>query len=794
MQKKSYLIFCLLLFCVNLFSQNTLSGNITNQDNQALEGSHIHIGNKTVSSDSEGNYSVKKLPNGLTKIHVSFVGYKSIDTTMVIAKNEVVNFVLKKSISNLNEIVVKQERNTVNKTVFEQKIKTETIEKYSTKSLGDALREVVGVSSLKTGSTVVKPVINGLFGSRIPVISNNVRLEDQEWGVEHAPSFDINAAGKITVIKGASGLQYGGDAVGGLVIIEPNSVKKDTLFGKTVLSYDSNGNGGTASTSIHRGNVLGWSYNTLATFKYLGDRNAANYVLSNTGNRESNFTGDVKFSAKRYDISVFYSYYNATIGILSASHTGNANDLYNSINNQIPSVINDFTYTIKSPRQEVQHHLAKANFNYYFNETAFLSVQYAYQFNKRKEFDIRRGVFKNTAALDLDLKTHSFNVDFKKSTHDWTIKTGVNGSLQDNFANPSTGIRPLIPNYDKTTLGSYGVASYGFSDSFTIESGVRYDFFKIEAAKYYFKSRWDERNYSNQFSHFILADYTSQWLTKPTFTFHNISASLGFHKKFEKEFDWFANVSLATRNPNPSEFFSDGLHHSTGVIELGDLALEKEKSVKVATTFQKKWKTFSVELNPYVNFIQDFIFLRPIGFETTIRGAFPVWEYQQDNARLAGIDFQTALKMAANWQHTFSLSYVNGENLSQKEPLIDIQPFTIKNKIQFSKKEWNSLVLELDSEVVMRQNRFPNNNFETNIFQNNESFPVVVDISSPPPTFGLLNFYSEIKFKVFPKIHSVLAFSVQNILNTSYRDYLNRQRFFADELGRNFQVQLKINY
>jgi iron complex outermembrane receptor protein len=86
------------------------------------------------------------------------------------------------------------------------------------------------------------------------------------------------------------------------------------------------------------------------------------------------------------------------------------------------------------------------------------------------------------------------------------------------------------------------------------------------------------------------------------------------------------------------------------------------------------------------------------------------------------------------------------------------------------------------------------NNFETNIFQNNESFPVVVDISSPPPTFGLLNFYSEIKFKVFPKIHSVLAFSVQNILNTSYRDYLNRQRFFADELGRNFQVQLKINY
>jgi iron complex outermembrane receptor protein len=29
------------------------------------------------------------------------------------------------------------------------------------------------------------------------------------------------------------------------------------------------------------------------------------------------------------------------------------------------------------------------------------------------------------------------------------------------------------------------------------------------------------------------------------------------------------------------------------------------------------------------------MFLRPVGFETTIRGAFPVWEYQQTNARLA---------------------------------------------------------------------------------------------------------------------------------------------------------------
>jgi iron complex outermembrane receptor protein len=37
----------------------------------------------------------------------------------------------------------------------------------------------------------VKPVIKFIWG-RVPVINNNVRLEDQEWGTEHAPNFDVN--------------------------------------------------------------------------------------------------------------------------------------------------------------------------------------------------------------------------------------------------------------------------------------------------------------------------------------------------------------------------------------------------------------------------------------------------------------------------------------------------------------------------------------------------------------------------------------------------------------------------
>lgn len=794
MLKKKYLIFCFLLFSVCLFSQNTISGKITNQENIPLEGSHIHIGKKTGTTDSLGNYFIKNVSNGKVNVHVSYIGYQTIDTLVGLKDDLVLNFKLKELTLRLNEINVVHARNTINKSVLEQKIKEETIEKYSSNSLGDALKEIAGVTTLKTGNAIVKPVINGLYGSRVPVINNNVKMEDQQWGTEHAPNFDINSAAKITVIKGASGLQYGGDAVGGLVIIEPVSVKNDTLFGKTILNFDSNGKGGSVSSSIHKSKKRGLSWNALSTLKYIGDKEAPNYVLSNTGNREANFSGDIKFTGKNFDITSFYSYYKSVIGILSASHTGNVNDLYNSINNQVPSVINDFTYNIKNPKQDVQHHVAKLNFNYHFNEMTSIALQYSFQLNKRLEFDVRRANYNNIAALDLELKTHSINIDYKRNLHDWSIKSGFAASIQNNFANPATGIRPLIPNFDKTDFGVYGIVNRDFSNNFSVDAGLRYDFSNTQATKYYIKSRWDERGYTNEFSDFIVSDFGGQWLTKPQFLFNNFSGSIGFRKEFESGFNCYMNISTASRNPNPSEFFSDGLHHSTGVIELGDLSLDKEQATKLAITIQKKWNRFSLEINPYINRIQNYMFLKPVGFETTIRGAFPVWEYQQTNARLSGIDIQTHWNISPEWEHLFSCAYVNGKDITENQPLIDMPPLSINNKIKFSKNEWKKLVLELKSEIVFRQNRFPNNNFTTNIIENNEFIAVEVDVSSPPPAYHLLNLYSEIKFKTFKKGITTLAFSVQNILNTKYRDYLNRQRFFADEIGRNYQIQLKINY
>lgn len=787
----------LFFFLVSFFgyAQVTITGVISDENGLPLRDAHVHIANKTTSTDSNGSYILSGIPKGKQKLYISFIGYHAIEETIEISGDLTINRQLKLDVTKLDDITIQQLSNSKSESSNEQVLKSATIEKFSNQTLGEALKEVSGVSILKTGSTIVKPVINGLHSNRVPIINNNVRLEDQQWGTEHAPNFDINSAGKITVIKGASALQYGGDAIGGIVIIEPEVIKKDTLVGKTILNLASNGMGGSLSSSLQKGNRYGWSWNALGTFKYLGDRETPDYVLSNSGNREQNFSGGIRFAKEKYNFNAMYSFYNAQIGIIKASHIGNVNDLYNSINNQQPSVMEPFTYSIDAPKQEVQHHLAKVNYQRWLSENTSIDFQYAFQFNNRLEFDVRRNEENtNKAALDLQLATHTFLADYKTNVGNWRLKSGLNLGYQNNFANPKTGVRPLIPSYEKLDAGLYGIAVYKFDNATSLESGIRYDFSTIEATKYYLKSRWTERGYDAEFSHFIVGEEGNQWLTKPTFDYHNITANIGLRKQFHHEMEWLVNVSLASRNPNPSELFSDGLHHSTGQIELGDLRLEKEQAYKFNTTFNKDWKSLSIQINPFINRISNFIYLQPTGFETTIRGAFPVWEFKQTEALLTGFDINSKWEISNRFSHELGLAYVNGQNLSTDEYLIDMPPFVINNKIRYKKESWFNFVSELKSEIVFRQNQFPNYNFETNIIVDDELTPVLVDISSPPKGYHLLHFYSEMTFKINKKNSLTTSFSVQNIMNTTYRDYLNRQRFFVDEMGRNVQIQLKFNY
>ena len=154
MSKKIFVFFCLIVFGNIVYSQNTISGKITAEGQISTSDIHIHIGQKISSCNASGNYSVNNLPNGVTKIFISHIGYQSIDTVIDLKSNLKIDFKLKLNTTNLNEVIIHQKTNSNYKSVAEQQIKLETIEKYSNQTNRVFYREVPRISWLRIGINV----------------------------------------------------------------------------------------------------------------------------------------------------------------------------------------------------------------------------------------------------------------------------------------------------------------------------------------------------------------------------------------------------------------------------------------------------------------------------------------------------------------------------------------------------------------------------------------------------------------------------------------------------------------
>ena len=798
---RNYALLVLLFSSITSLSQNcdnSLSGIVTDiHDGQLLIGVTLIIADteQTVQTGLDGEFSFSNLCNNTYFIQVSHPYCLTKGFTVRISGNTKKSFKLEHHIEELNQITIEGKAySDKSKTLLENTINKEELERFNSGSLGDALNSLSGVSSLNTGSTVVKPMINGLHSSRVVIVNNGVRMEDQEWGAEHAPNIDINSVSNLTVIKGAGALQYSGDAVGGVIIAEASKVPvKDSLYGKTLMTATSNGRGASLSSKLTKSYQNGWYATLQGSLKRFGDFEAPDYVLSNTGIFERSASLQVGFNRFDYGIEGYYSIFKNEIGILAASHLGGAQDQIRAIDSDVPLIINDFTYTINAPRQDVTHHLATIKGFKRFENFGKLSIQYDFQRNNRLEFDIRRGDDKKKAASDLQLDTHTVLLDLDAPLSDKIVlKTGLMAKYQKNVANPETGVRRLIPDFQMYDLGMYFVMDYQLNDQWLLEAGGRFDYSFMDVFKFYRTSFWELRNYDQLFPEIVLEELENQILTNPQLNFNNGSATLGANYTFGEDYKLFFNYSMASRAPNSSELFSEGLHHSASRIELGDLSFNSEIAHKVALTFQKENDLFSFNVNPYINTISDFIVNEPTEIQQTLRGNFQVWEYRQTDAQLLGVDVDASYAFAKNVRLNSQFSLVKGYDQTLDAPLIGMPPVNISNEIVYQNPEFNNIRLSLQSAYHFKQNDYPNTNFEVFIPET-ETYKLV-DVSSTPDAYHLLNFNSSIDINLNQKSKLTVGLRITNVLNTSYRNYLNRLRYYADDLGRNFLFNLKINY
>ena len=119
-------------------------------------------------------------------------------------------------------------------------------------------------------------------------------------------------------------------------------------------------------------------------------------------------------------------------------------------------------------------------------------------------------------------------------------------------------------------------------------------------------------------------------------------------------------------------------------------------------------------------------------------------------------------------------------------------PVNTQNEVVYQNPKIKDLRISLQSNYVFEQNEYPDNNFEVYIPETGTT--ELVDVSTPPDAYHLLNFSSSITLKSTNNSKITVGLDINNVMNTSYRNYLNRLRYYADDLGRNFLLNLKFYY
>lgn len=790
----------LLATCL-LYAQDcnlTLGGKIVSLHNNApLEAAVVQVKetNQNVVSAKDGTFVIDRLCAGKLTLVISHLNCEDQIEHVDLVSSISVSILMDHHVELLDEVIINTDQpNDVAPTTQLIRLTEDEKERYSGDGLAKTIAQFSGVSTLSTGSGLAKPIIHGMFGSRIGIVYDQTVLENQQWGQDHAPNIDANAFDNIRVVKGAATLQYTGDNPGGLVILEskaPSAI--DDLFGKTILNATSNNNGLSLLSSLTRSYGNGTYIKAQGTYKNYGDSRAPDYVLSNTALNENNLSLTLGKNDRQNEWKLFMSVFNNEVGILRSSHVGSVRDLYQSISSDTPRVVAAYSHDVNAPKQS-NHHLT-ANLQYTRTTTANnkWKFKYSWQKNNRKEFDVRRGEYKKIASIDLDLSTHNAQIDHQWTGTNTSVSTGVFAQVQDNTSNPDTGVKRLIPDYIKFKTGSYLTALMK-PDRFTIGVGVRFEHYNNEVQKYYKLSLWNDQNYEQGLGKYVTKELYNQRLIRRRMFFNTVSLQGGVLFDVSPSQQIGLNYSMSQRAPDIAELFSDGLHHSLATIEYGNPFLSKETNHKFVLDIAKKRGGFQFNFSPYLTLSHDFIVIEPEGVELTIRGAFPVWEFRAIDAIFKGIDVDLLYTPSKGVILKNNTSWISAKDTNADQPLVNIPALSLRNSILVSPARWEKFSFELNAKHVFRQNQYPDHNFETDIVEDGQYITKTIDISTPPPSYNLIG--ADLRWGPYTFLSSKvsISLSVDNLLNSSYRNYLNRLRYYADEQGRNVLLQIKFSY
>jgi iron complex outermembrane receptor protein len=728
----------------------------------------IHLSNEQTFTFKEQT-ELTTLCSGQYRIVLLQEGYVPFDSSFTLQQSLALQLPLLPMVKELKEVEIHDDRLDENgfQTLSSTTLQSAAFQVNAGKPLGEMLKEVSGVTSLQSGPTISKPIIHGLHSNRILLINNGIRLEGQQWGAEHAPEIDPFTVGKVTVLKGAAGLRFGSDAIAGVVLLEPYEFNTEKGSKADVrLLGSSNGQQGGVSARLERtfgGKFNGMGIRLQGTLKNAGNVKTPTYYLANTGMREKDASLLWQLNRKRLAVELSGAVFSSHIGVFSGSHVGNLDDLLAAFSAAQPLDSAGFTRSIQRGFQQVQHASLKGRVCYHFSESKKLEAVYGVQQNRRKEYDAGLPFSADPLVMiapqaDFKISTHTF--DLLYSSHLWKQYQWTLGSSFITQGNVFQGLeyRALIPNYRNYGSGAFAALTRQWK-KWKAEAGLRYDYRWLECYR---------------------LDYTTLESYAVQRSFSNWSFSSGASYTLSKKLSLNLHAGSAWRAPNVNELYGNGVHQSAASFEIGDSTLTSERAYQISVSSVWETEKSRFELGFYRNQIDHFIYLRPLLQPiVTIAGTYPAFQQTQVNAVFSGMDVDAKTQVYRGLKIGGKLALIQGINRSTNEYLVYTPPTRADVYVLLEGKAADNGVkpfIRLSGQYCAKQTHVPLNS----------------DYVAPPAAYYLMHLDAGMNLG---KKHPIeLGFSVWNMLNTSYREYLNRFRYFANEQGRSFVLKLHYTF
>ena len=777
----------LFLIVGNSTAQNiSIKGIVTDsKTGSAIQGAAVLISyNYFASTNDEGSYTIKNIPEGNYQIKVSRIGYKPLSLNMNInSSSRIKDFILEPSPIELDEVIVITDRTDKylrNSPYSELLISKTQIESKPFQSLSDALKEEPGISLLRDGIWGNEISIRGLNRENIVTLIDRNRIATSTDIAARLSMINMDDVDRIEVIKGASSSIYGSGATGGIINIitkAPMFYDKLSINGNLSTGYNSVNNLSSCSGSIFSGSSF-WTSKFSGSYRKAQNTQTPAGELKNSQFEDYSFTGALNvLPFYNHTLKIDYQLFRArNVGVPGASvFPDNAEVSYPNEKRELISA----GYEIQNI-SKVLYKLS-AKYSYQFIEREVENIPHTVQNiaasgtipakrvsvlkitpgaeHKNNNLQIHGNFLlaeNNNLVLGIDYWDRSYNGLREKYQLIEVLNSQGNVT---NTTNKIIGEKPLPDSKYK----SFGIFAQDdaeiIKEKLSLTLGARYDLINVDGET----TLNPIYEIVNGVINTSPAGQTLLWNHIDAVN-NSYSGNVGLKYSATSNLDFTLSLGLSFRSPSLEERFQ--YIDQGSYVRVGNPNLNPEKGKSADLGIRYYSSNLKIVSSIFFNYFNDLVTEIPGTFEG--RNAFIKTNIGE--ARMYGFDIRADYNFYDDNIFYATASYVKGDDITVYGNLPEIPPLNGNLGIKFGL--FDKVQAVFSSTIFSAQNKVAAGEMTT-------------------PGYTSFNFYLDAGSFNFSAIGFRISAGIENIFNNEYRNHLSTMRgLIVVEPGRNLFIKL----